>query len=196
MTAIGAVVLLHIGMIWGLKEGLTRQAMELITGPLDVKMIEEILPEDKEPPPPPPKIETPPPFVPPPEIAIDIPIDVAPATAITATNIKPPPTPPPMAAPVVRSPPRSDPRRPFTEPEYPPTSRRLGQEGTVVLLIYVLADGKVGDVKVHKSSGFPKLDEAAVKEARRSWRFIPAKEGNTAVPDWGQFAVTFRLTDD
>ena len=79
MTAIGAVVLLHIGMIWGLKEGLTRQAMELITGPLDVKMIEEILPEDKEPPPPPPKIETPPPFVPPPEIAIDIPIDVAPA---------------------------------------------------------------------------------------------------------------------
>jgi protein TonB len=196
MTAIGAVVLLHIGMIYGLKAGLTRQAMELISGPLDVKMIEEILPEEKEPPPPPPKIETPPPFVPPPEIAIDIPIDVAPATAITATTVKPPPGPPPMAAPVVRTPPRSDPRRPFTEPEYPPTSRRLGQEGTVVLLIYVLADGKVGDVKVHKSSGFPKLDEAAVKEARRSWRFIPAKEGNTAVPDWGQFAVTFRLTDD
>ena len=44
MTAIGAVVLLHIGMIWGLKEGLTRQAMELITGPLDVKMIEQPLP--------------------------------------------------------------------------------------------------------------------------------------------------------
>ena len=196
MTAIGAVVLLHIGMIYGLKEGLTRQAMELITGPLDVKMIEEILPEEKEPPPPPPKIETPPPFVPPPEIAIDIPIDVAPAAAITATNVRPPPTPPPMAAPTVRTPPRSDPKRPFTEPEYPPTARRLGQEGTVVLLIYVLQDGKVGDVKVHKSSGFPKLDEAAVKEARRSWRFIPAKEGSTAVADWGQFAVTFRLTDD
>jgi protein TonB len=196
LTAIGAVIGLHIVMIWGLKNGLTRQAMELISGPLDVKMIEEILPEENEPPPPPPKIEQPPPFVPPPEIAIDIPADVAPTTAIAATTQRPLVTPPPMAAPVVRTPPRSDPKRPFTEPEYPPTARRLGQEGTVVLLIYVLADGKVGDVKVHKSSGFPKLDEAAVKEARRSWRFIPAKEGNSAVADWGQFAVTFRLTDN
>lgn len=184
-------------MIYGLKEGLTRQAMELITGPLDVKMIEEIIPEEKEPPPPPPKIETPPPFVPPPEISIELPSEATSTTAITAQNVRPQPTPPPMAAaPVVRTPPRSDPRRPFTEPEYPPTSRRLGQEGTVVLLIYVLADGKVGDVKVHKSSGFPKLDEAAVREAKRSWRFIPAREGTTPVPEWGQFAVTFRLTDD
>lgn len=194
VIAICIVVALHVGMAYVIQSGLSRDAMELITGPLDVKMIEEIIQEEKEPPPPPPKIETPPPFVPPPEIAIEFTAE-APAQAITATIQKPPPAPPPMAAPVVRTPPRSDPKRPFTEPEYPPTSRRLGQEGTVVLLIYVLADGKVGDVKVHKSSGFPKLDEAAVKEAKRSWRFIPAREGNTPVADWGQFAVTFRLTD-
>ena len=34
-----------------------------------------------------------------------------------------------------------------------------------------------------------------MREAKRSWRFIPAKEGNTPVAEWGQFAVTFRLTD-
>ena len=94
-----------------------------------------------------------------------------------------------------KTPPRSDPRHPLSQPEYPPTARRLGQEGTVVLLIYVQADGKVSDVKIQKSSGFDKLDEAALREAKRSWRFIPAKEGNTPVAEWGQFAVTFRLTD-
>jgi protein TonB len=197
LIAISAVVLLHVGLLYVIQEGLNRDRAGLDTGPIKVDMIEELLQEEKEPPPPPPKIETPPPFVPPPDIAIDIPLDAAPATAITATTVRPPPAPPPMAvAPVVRTPPRSDPRRPFTEPEYPPTSRRLGQEGTVVLLIYVLDNGRVGDVKIHKSSGFPKLDEAAEREARRSWRFIPAREGDKPVADWGQFAVTFRLTDE
>jgi protein TonB len=197
LIAISAVVLLHLGLVYVIQEGLNRDRAGLLTGPLDVKMIEEVLPEEKEPPPPPPKIETPPPFVPPPDIAIDIPMDLAPSTAIAATSVRPPPAPPPMAtAPVVRTPPRSDPRRPFTEPEYPPTARRLGQEGTVVLLIYVLDNGRVGDVKIHKSSGFVKLDEAAEREARRSWRFIPAREGDKPVADWGQFAVTFRLTDE
>lgn len=196
LIAICSVVLLHLGLIYVIQEGLDRDRSGLNTGPLDVEMIEEEMPEEKEPPPPPPKIEQPPPFVPPPEVAIEFPTDAVPTTAIAATTVRPPPTPPPMAATTVRSPPRSDPKRPFTEPEYPPTSRRLGQEGTVVLLIYVLETGRVGDVKVHKSSGFPKLDEAAEREARRSWRFIPAKEGATPVPDWGQFAVTFRLTDD
>ncbi|HZF26593.1 MAG TPA: energy transducer TonB [Steroidobacteraceae bacterium] len=195
MVAIFMVVALHIFLLYGLKNGLARHALELITGPVEVKMIDETIPEDKEPPPPPPKLETPPPFVPPPELSIDIPAD-APSNAIVAVQTTRPAAPPPMAPPAAtRSPPRSDPRHPLAQPEYPPTARRLGQEGTVVLLIYVQPDGKVGDVKIHKSSGFDKLDEAAVREAKRSWRFIPAKEGNNPVAEWGQFAVTFRLTD-
>ena len=196
MTAIFLVVLLHVFLLYGLKNGLAHQAMALITGPVEVKMIDETPQEDKEPPPPPPKLETPPPFVPPPEIAIDIPADAPAATAITMTTNVRPTAPPPMApASTAHAPPRSDPRHPLSQPEYPPTARRLGQEGTVVLLIYVQADGKVSDVKIQKSSGFDKLDEAALREAKRSWRFIPAKDGNTPVAEWGQFAVTFRLTD-
>lgn len=196
MTAVFMVVLLHVFLLYGLKNGLARTAMELITGPVEVKMIEEIPTEDKEPPPPPPKLETPPPFVPPPEIAIEIPADAPQTTAISAvTNVRPTTPPPKPAAPSTRTPPRSDPKHPLSQPEYPPTARRLGQEGTVVLLIYVQADGRVGDVKIQKSSGFDKLDEAALREAKRSWRFIPAKEGSTPVAEWGQFAVTFRLTD-
>jgi protein TonB len=194
MTAIIMVVILHVILLYGLKNGLARQALEMITGPVEVKMIDETIPEEKEPPPPPPKMEQPPPFVPPPELAIDIPTEAT--NAIVAVQTTRPTAPPPMAPPpATRSPPRSDPKHPLTQPEYPPTARRLGQEGTVVLLIYVQPDGKVGDVKVHKSSGFDKLDEAAVREAKRSWRFIPAKEGANPVAEWGQFAVTFRLTD-
>lgn len=195
MTAIIMVVILHVFLLYGLKNGLARQALELITGPVEVKMIDETIPEDKEPPPPPPKLEQPPPFVPPPDIAIDLPVETN-STAIVAVQTTTRTAPPPMAPPPsARTPPRSDPKHPLSQPEYPPTARRLGQEGTVVLLIFVQPDGKVGDVKIHKSSGFDKLDEAAVREAKRSWRFIPAKEGNNPVAEWGQFAVTFRLTD-
>ena len=70
-------------------------------------------------------------------------------------------------------PPKVNPRRPPTQPEYPPTSKRLGEAGVVILLLTVTEDGKVSDAKVDTSSGFERLDEAAVKEALRSWRFVP-----------------------
>ena len=83
----------------------------------------------------------------------------------------------------------------ITQPEYPPASRRAGEEGTVHLQVYVLETGRAGEIKVAKSSGFPKLDEAAVKEVQRNWRFVPGKEDGKPVAMWHIFAVTFRLTD-
>jgi protein TonB len=83
----------------------------------------------------------------------------------------------------------------ITQPEYPPASRRAGEAGTVTLQVYVLESGRAGEVKVAKSSGFEKLDEAAVKEVQRNWRFVPGKEDGKPVAMWHTFAVTFRLTD-
>ena len=40
-----------------------------------------------------------------------------------------------------------------------------------------------------------RLDEAAVREVKRSWRLVPGTENGKPVPMWGQFAVTFKLTD-
>ena len=91
--------------------------------------------------------------------------------------------------------PRVDPRYPLTQPEYPPSSIRQGEVGTVTLLIYVLPNGRVADAKVSRSSGFTRLDAAAVREAKRSWRFMPATSDGTPVADWGTYAVTFRLTN-
>jgi protein TonB len=192
-----AIVLLHFGMFWVLASGMSHRIVEVVLGPIETRLIEEAPKIDEPPPPPPPRIETPPPFVPPPDVAIVIPADAAPTTAIRQTTTQAPVAQPPPA-PVVKvaaTPPRSDPRRPLTQPEYPPSSRRAGEAGTVILEVYVNANGRAQEVRVKKSSGFPKLDEAAVREVRRSWRLVPGTEDGKPVPMWGQFAVTFKLTD-
>ena len=72
------IVALHVGFVYVLNAGLATQAVEVIFGPIETKMIEEVKDEKDKPPPPPPKIETaPPPFVPPPDIAIDLPVETS-----------------------------------------------------------------------------------------------------------------------
>jgi len=61
------------------------------------------------------------------------------------------------------------------DPEYPRLSRRLWEQGSVELRVRVLADGSVGDVTVLSSSGFERLDRAAV-EGVRAWRFRAATQ--------------------
>ena len=192
-----AIVLLHLGMFWVLASGMSHRIVDVVLGPIETRLIEEAPKVDEPPPPPPPKIETPPPFVPPPDVAIVIPADAPPTTAIRTTTTTPPVAQPPPApvAKIASTAPRSDPRRPLTQPEYPPSSRRAGEAGTVILEVYVNANGRAEDVRVKKSSGFPKLDDAAIREVKRSWRLVPGTEDGKPVPMWGQFAVTFKLTD-
>ena len=84
------IVLLHVGFIYVLNAGLAMQAVEVMFGPIETKMIEEVKDQKEKPPPPPPKIDVaPPPFVPPPDIAIDLPAETSTTTAITATTQKP-----------------------------------------------------------------------------------------------------------
>jgi periplasmic protein TonB len=196
------IVALHVAFFWGLNSGMSRGLIQKILGPIETRIIPALPePEEAPPPPPPPTIETPPPFVPLPDVAIEIPPEAPPTTAPTMTTSERPMTPPaPSVAPTTSkkavSLPQSDRRRPLTQPEYPPASKRAGEEGTVTLDIYVLANGRIGDVRIKKSSGFPRLDEAAVREVKSSWRLQPGTEDGKPVEMWGQFAVTFRLTDE
>jgi len=92
------------------------------------------------------------------------------------------------------SPLRSDPRLPMEPPDYPASAIRQNQEGTVQLLIYVLPNGSVGDVKIGRSSGCPLLDASAVRKARTAWRFLPATSGSgQSIAAWGTFDVKFQL---
>ncbi len=190
------VVLFHVALIYGLAVGLGRSVVEIITGPIQTKIIEELpVVEEKEPPPPPPKLEQPPAYIPPPEM------DIAPEpepipeqkTAIAVVQSKAPaPSPPPVPEAVVVQA-KADPRNKNKIPPYPASSRRMNEQGVVQLSLYILEDGSVGDAKVEKSSGFPRLDSAAVKHALRAWRFLPATKNSTAFASWISINVRFKL---
>lgn len=77
-------------------------------------------------------------------------------------------------------------------PAYPSMSRRLREQGTVVLEVLILADGSVGDVKINQSSGFKRLDDTAVKAVRK-WRYAPARRGDEAIDYWYLQPLEFAL---
>jgi len=87
-----------------------------------------------------------------------------------------------------------DPRFPFTEPEYPTPDIRMGHEGTVWLTIEILPNGRVGAVRIDQTSGFARLDDAAVREARK-WRMKPGTQDGIAIAMYKRVPVTFRLKD-
>jgi protein TonB len=78
------------------------------------------------------------------------------------------------------------------KPPYPPISRRMHEEGRVVLRVLVTADGGAGDVELRASSGSARLDEAALHTVRQ-WKFIPARRDQTPVQSWVLVPITFRL---
>lgn len=79
-------------------------------------------------------------------------------------------------------------------PEYPGLSRMRRESGVVVLRVFVTAEGRPGEVRLAQSSGFPRLDRAAVQAVSERWRFKPARRGEAPVAEWVQVPLEFRLT--
>ncbi len=80
-------------------------------------------------------------------------------------------------------------------PPYPRISRRRGEQGTVTLAVQVLADGHSGTIEIVKSSGYHRLDRAAMDGARKT-TFTPALLLGRPVESTLELSYTFRLTDD
>jgi protein TonB len=68
-------------------------------------------------------------------------------------------------------------------PVYPHLSRRLREQGDVILRVYVTSDGAPGEIQLHTSSGYPRLDNAT-REAVKRWKFMPARHGEQPVGAW------------
>jgi protein TonB len=77
-------------------------------------------------------------------------------------------------------------------PAYPAASRRLGEEGRVLLRVRVGADGRPLAVDLEKGSNFSRLDEAA-RDAVARWRFVPARRGDEAIEGSVLVPLVFRL---
>lgn len=67
-----------------------------------------------------------------------------------------------------------------TPPPYPALSRRLGETGKVVLRVELDEAGRVSAAQVTASSGYARLDAAALA-AVKAWRCQPAQRGGQAV---------------
>lgn len=77
-------------------------------------------------------------------------------------------------------------------PRYPVDSRRKHEQGTVVLLVILGTDGKVADISVSRSSGFDRLDKAALS-AVRHWKWSPTRRDGAPVMVRGLVEIPFVL---
>lgn len=95
---------------------------------------------------------------------------------------------------VVRTSPQLDLRRSLpTDDFYPAASRRLNEQGTVTVSACVGKDGRAVSTVIAQSSGYPRLDAAALEWARRA-RWSSGTEDGRAVETCGYLLnVVFRL---
>jgi len=204
-----AVVLLHIGFIWGLYSGLLMRAAELVV-PVVVlsQFIDPPAPKVRTPPPPPPptaqvkKTSTAPSFAVPQPLAIADPTPTPMSTPNAPSGIATPqqaPAPPlisapvvtpvaaaaaaPAAAPALQLPSSDADYLQNPKPAYPSISRRLNEQGRTTVRVLIGADGQPQRAEIAKSSGFTRLDEAALATVMR-WRYVPGKRGGAAEAMW------------
>jgi protein TonB len=111
----------------------------------------------------------------------------------------PPPAPPEPIAAVVPPPPLAVTAPIFDAaylqnpaPSYPVLSRRLKEQGRVMLRVRVNTGGTADEVQVRTSSGFPRLDESA-RMTVQQWKFVPARRGSDAVAEWVLIPISFKL---
>ena len=214
-------VAIHVALVLMVSMGLLKHSHDDIDKPpVIVELVRPKLEPPPPPPKPePPKPEPPKPKPPKPEplkpepprpvppAPVPTPVQTpAPAPAVTVPETKPVP-PPPEPAPAPKAAPPPAPPAPSArtdvsisasysasnaKPAYPTMSKRMGEQGTVVLRVLVKSDGSAGNVEVKSSSGFPRLDQSAV-EAVKSWRFNPATLDGKAVDEWYQVPIPFKL---
>ena len=77
-------------------------------------------------------------------------------------------------------------------PVYPRMSKRLGEQGTVLLRVFINAQGQPERVELRTSSGFARLDQSALEAVPR-WRFVPGQRQGVAEAMWFNVPVRFVL---
>ena len=78
------------------------------------------------------------------------------------------------------------------KPAYPALSKRLGEQGKVVVRVLIGADGTPQKAELRQSSGFERLDQAALSTVLK-WRYVPGKRGGVAEDMWFNVPINFVL---
>jgi periplasmic protein TonB len=198
-----AVVLVAIGILHALAIYLVVSESSRRYGRLDGSVIEaKVIPAEREvltPPSLPPVIfpASRPVDYPAPQVAIDLPAEQVPTSPVMDTPHMVE-RPLPVSAtgapggdpgPVLRP-------QPIAGPEgvnrYPRASLKAKESGTVAMIICVSPQGNVSSVEVARSSGFPRLDAAALSIASE-YRFKPATRYGTPVAACAHYNIIFKV---
>jgi protein TonB len=78
------------------------------------------------------------------------------------------------------------------KPAYPRQSRRLNEQGQVVIRVFVAEDGSPQQGEIKTSSGFDRLDQEALRTVLR-WRFVPGQRLGIPEAMWFNVPVNFVL---
>ena len=120
--------------------------------------------------------------------ATQSPVAAANAALAAPPDVKPaPPAPPKIELPSSDAAYLNNPK-----PSYPAISKRMGEQGKVVLRVLIGTDGTPQKVEVNKSSGYERLDRQA-QEAVMRWRFVPGKRNGVPETMWNLVPVNFVL---
>jgi protein TonB len=112
--------------------------------------------------------------------------DAVPATATTASTSRA------QAMPALTLPSSEAQGLNNPQPVYPKLSRRLNEQGQVVIRVYVGADGSAQQGEIKTSSGYDRLDQEALRTVLR-WRFVPGQRLGTPEAMWFNVPVNFVL---
>jgi protein TonB len=215
------VVAFHAGALWALQNGLLQRAIELVVpAEILIEFIEPSAPKAAPPSPkvaplvPPPKATPVPVAQAVAKAPAPAPVAAAQPLAIADTTPSPnapsgvtevaaavaPTTPvaPSAVAPATPAPARVE--LPSSDadylqnpkPPYPGISRRLNEQGKVVVRVFIGVEGTAQKAEIKKSSGFDRLDQAALATVLR-WRYVPGKRGGVPEAMWFNVPISFEL---
>lgn len=117
----------------------------------------------------------------------------APVEVAKAPEVKPAPE-PPQVKDVIEEPKIGVSYMINPAPPYPAISRRIGEQGKVLMRVVVNINGEAESVKIENSSGSTRLDDAAM-EAVKKWRFVPAKKNKIPFTASVLVPIKFSLDD-
>lgn len=211
-----AVLGFHALGLWALQAGLLRRSVDLIV-PVAVlaEMIEPPQPQVTPAPPQPRPQPTPTPKVTPraqpaarpapqPQAIADptpsplapsgvtepqppAPVSAAPVIAVASPAPPAPPAPPKIELPSSSADYLNNPK-----PAYPPLSKRLNEQGKVVVRAFIETDGTASKAEIRSSSGYDRLDQAALQTVLR-WRYVPGKRAGVPEAMWFNVPINFVL---
>ena len=81
------------------------------------------------------------------------------------------------------------------QPLYPEGERQKGHQGRVLLRVSLNEHGKILQLGIESSSGYPTLDQQALKTVEQHWVFYPAHRHNQTAASAVLIPIRFSLED-